>query len=72
MLHFEPHAMFGTTRASLVYPEFVRFYSGAARHAVPDHVVCRFLCFQAFQHLNNPPQPQAGDADPETRRDLLG
>ena len=71
MLHLEPDAMFTATRASVVYPDFVRLYGRAARHTVPDHVVCRFLCFQVFQHLDNPPQPQAGDADAETRGDLL-
>jgi hypothetical protein len=72
MLHFEPHAMFAAIRASVVYPDFVRLHGSAARHAVPDHFASRLLCFQVFQHLNNPPQPQAGDADTETRRDLLG
>jgi hypothetical protein len=72
MLYFEPHAMSATIRASVVYPDFVRLYGSAARHAVPDHALSRSLCFQVFQHLNYPPQPQAGDADLETRRDLLG
>ena len=72
MLHFEPHAMFAATRASVVYPDFVRLYGGAARHAVPDHVVSRLLCFQVFQHLNNPPHSQAGDDETESLLDLLG
>ena len=72
MIYFEPHAMPATIRASVVYPDFVRLYGSAAGHAVPDHALCRFLCFQVFQHLNNPPQLQAGDADAEIWRDLLG
>jgi len=65
--------MFAAIRASVVYHNFVRLYGSAARHAVPDHALSRFLCFhQVFQHLNNPPQPQAGYADAETRLDPLG
>jgi len=58
--------MFATIRASVVYPDFVGLYGSPARHAVPDHALARFLCLQVFQHLNNPPRPQAGDADAET------
>jgi len=72
MPYFEPHAMSATIRASVVYPDFVRLYGSAARHAVPDHALSRFLCFQVFQHFNNPPQPQAGDAGADIWRDLLG
>jgi hypothetical protein len=63
MLYFEPHAMFAAIRTSLVYPNFVRLYGRTRRHAIPDHALARFVCFQVFQHLNNPPQPQAVDAE---------